>query len=104
MNARFRLLNFETRPVGGMKIPIGAVIERAGRVAVVRASRLPDVRSFDSQAVAHALDYNVALLNSIRAFDELPPAFSPQAHWDEPRETPAGVDDPVAWVTKYILP
>lgn len=99
---RYRLVQFDTRPVGGMRVPIGAVLDVDGRVTTVETpSRLEGTSV--SAAIRSAADYSSRLLALIDSFDSLPPAFGPQVVLDAPNAIPASVDDPVGWVRRFVL-
>jgi len=100
VKSRYRLVHFHTHPVGGTRVPIGAVIESDGRVEAVA---VPSPSVPGDAAVRAAAAVSGSLLRTITRFDLLPPVFSPQVTLEEPRAIPAGVLDPASWVRSFIL-
>lgn len=105
MSATYRLVHFAPDPFTGARFPLGAVVTDAdGGVHVAQATHLPSADCLGSRDLAVAVQRLHARLWTVDDPHRLPPAFGPYATLDEPRDIPASVRDPVAWVESMLSP
>jgi len=104
MSARFRFVHFVPDPFSGGRVPLAALVERDGRVAVVPALSIPGPTCLGGDARAEVAQLLLDDLCDATSFSELPDDVAPHAVLGDAHVVPIGVDDPLAWVQELFKP
>ncbi len=104
MTARYRLVHYIPDPFTGARMPLGAVVQGVdGAVRVVRVEHLP-LGCIPDRTEQLALLQISAMLDSIDQPDRLPRSFGPDTTLSAAQAVPAGVADPLSWVSNLLNP
>ncbi len=104
MTARFRLVHFVPDPFSGMRVPVAALVQQGSSVRVVRAPHTAGPGCVGGLATWHNMQGLLRGLESVEQFDQLPFNLGPHAVLGGQLDVPEQVNDPLSWVTKFILP
>jgi len=104
MSARFRFVHFVPDPFSGGRVPLAALVERDGSVAVVPAMSVPGPACLGGDARAEVAQLLLEDLCDATSFSELPDDMGPHAILGDAHAVPVGVDDPLAWVRALFTP
>ena len=104
MTAHFRIIHYLPDPTSGARIPIAALVADGKRVSVVQSRFTPGVACVGGLASWHAMQMILEELRRAEHFDRLPPTLGPQVALTPDRAIPATVDNPAAWVERFVLP
>jgi hypothetical protein len=104
VTATYRLIHLTPDPFTGSRVALGAVVvDERGAVRVARVGHLPGACLGDRSVQVLAARIH-ARLDTIGQADRLPMAFGPYVSLASRAAVPAGVADPVAWVTELLNP
>lgn len=99
MITRYRIIWLVPDPYVGARLPLGALVERDGRVSFVRASQRDlSAVPHDAQALARLVSDE---LDEADEFDTLPASVGPQVLAGEPVAVPLSVPDD--WLARQVL-
>jgi len=103
MSAKYRLVQFAPDPIRGSRFMLGAIVDTGTRQTFASAV-VPGPRclgSYSSAALARAITEELRSAESLRT---LPNSIGPHVTLSGVHVLPEGLEDPVAWVKRHILP
>jgi hypothetical protein len=102
MSARYRLVHYVADPAVDGRVPIAALVDVQGRIAVVRVPHIPGPKCLGGQERSAVVQMILEDLADAETFAELPPSVGPHAVLGTERNVPGQVGDPVTWVERLV--
>lgn len=106
MSSRYSLIHFLPNPAMGAQLPVAALVEQDGSLAVAKAEHIPGAECLGGTSTANLLNRILAGLESCRNFNELPASLGPQVRLGPAVRLPNSLSahEAVSWVARHVLP
>lgn len=103
MRAFYRVVHFVPDPFSESRIPIAALVGSGPEVQLAHAKHVPGPSCIGASESA-LLKSVLRTLSAATSLDALPPSTGPHGVLGPPRSVPTGVEDPLEWVERFVLP